>query len=154
MIGVGGDVIPAGVLYLKSKLDDFETTDAANQEAIYKLAEKSLKRNGLVLNDKEILEMMEKKLSGKYIPVALKKSKTKNDESIYTKTSLSSMHTLEEFGALRRQIEDTVTKLAQEMRSGKADCRPLKNKSYDNCKYCSYLSVCRNSNAFESKEKR
>lgn len=154
MVGVDGDVIPAGVLYLKSQLDDVQTTNAADEETIYKLAEKSLKRNGLVLNDKEILELMEKQLSGKYVPVSIKKSKTKEGESIYTKTSLSNMHTLEEFGALRRQIESTVTKLALEMRSGKADCKPLKNKRNDSCKYCPYISVCRNSSAFESKEKR
>ncbi len=151
LLSVDGEVIPTGVLYMKSKLSDIKADANASPEAIYSLAEKSLKRNGLLLNDKEILELMEKKLSGRYIPITLKKD-PKPNESIYTKTSLSSLHTLEEFGALRRSIEDTVTKLANEMRSGKADCKPLKNKRNDGCKYCAYLSVCRNNAAFESKE--
>ena len=91
---------------------------------------------------------MEKKLSGKYIPVSLKSDGT------FTKSSLSNLHTLEEFGALRRSIEQTVTKLATEMRSGKADCKPLKNKRNDGCKYCPYVAVCRNASAFESKEEK
>ena len=153
MAGVDGEVLPAGVLYLKSQLDDIKTNNGADREGIYSSAVKSLKRSGLVINDREILELMEKKLDGKYIPVKLK-AKPQKDESIYTKTSLSSLHTLEEFGALRRKIEETVTKLASEMKSGKASCRTFKNKRYDSCKYCEFIAVCRNSNAFEAKEKK
>ncbi len=151
MLGVDGEVIPTGVLYLKSKLDDVKTDPATDPQVIYELAEKSLKRNGLVINDEEILRLMEKKLSGKYIPVSLKKN-AKNGESIYTKASLSSLYTLEEFGALRRSIEETVIKLASEMRSGKADCKPLRYKRNDGCKYCQYSAVCRSSDAFNSKK--
>lgn len=152
MVDVSGKVLPAGVLYLKAQPDDVKTTDAADRDGIYSTAEKSLRRRGLVLNDREILEVMEKKLSGKYIPVKLL-SKPKEDGTIYTKSSFSSMHTLEEFGALRRQIEETVTKLATEMKSGKVKCKPFKNARYDSCKYCPYLAVCRNSEAFEAKER-
>ncbi len=151
MLDFDGDIVPAGVLYMKSKLDDVKADANTDPETIYALAEKSLKRNGLLINDKEILEVMEKKLSGKYIPITLKKD-PKPGESIYTKTSLSSLHTLEEFGALRRSIEETVIKLASEMKSGISDCKPLKNKRNDGCKYCEYLSICRNIAGFESKE--
>ena len=147
-LNVNGEVIPTGILYLKSKLDDVKAEADTDPAAIYELAEKSLKRNGLVINDEEILRLMEKKLSGKYIPVSLKSDGT------FTKSSLSNLHTLEEFGALRRSIEQTVTKLATEMRSGKADCKPLKNKRNDGCKYCPYVAVCRNASAFESKEEK
>lgn len=145
-LNVEGDVVPTGILYLKSKLDDVKADSATDPAVIYELAEKSLKRSGLVINDEEILRLMEKKLSGKYIPVSVK------SDGEFTKASLNNLHTLEEFGALRRSIEETVTRLATEMRNGKADCKPLRDKRNDGCKHCAYSAVCRNSAAFDSKE--
>jgi ATP-dependent helicase/nuclease subunit B len=145
-LDVDGEVIPTGVLYLKAKLDDIKADADTDPAVIYELAEKSLKRSGLVINDEEILRMMEKKLSGKYIPVSLK------NDGQFTSASINSLHTLEEFGALRRSIEDTVIRLATEIKGGKAECKPLKNKRNDGCKYCPYSAVCRNASAFESKE--
>ncbi len=142
-IDVNGEVIPTGILYLKSRLDDVKADADTDPAVIYELAEKSLKRSGLVINDEEILRLMEKKLSGKYIPVSLK------SDGEFTSSSLNNLHTLEEFGALRRSIEETVTRLATEIRSGKADCKPLKNKRNDGCKYCAYSAVCRNAASFE-----
>ncbi len=142
-LNIDGEVIPTGILYLKSRLDDVKADADTDPAAIYELAEKSLKRSGLVINDEEILRLMEKKLSGKYIPVSLK------SDGEFTSSSLNNLHTLEEFGALRRSIEETVTRLATEIRSGKADCKPLKNKRNDGCKYCAYSAVCRNAASFE-----
>lgn len=145
-LNVDGEIIPTGILYLKAKLDDVKADTDSDPSVIYQLAEKSLKRSGLVINDEEILRLMEKRLSGKYIPVSLK------SDGGFTKSSLNNLHTLEEFGALRRSVEDTVTRLAVEMKSGKADCKPLKNKKNNGCKYCPYAAVCRNTAAFDTKE--
>ncbi len=145
-LNVDGEIIPTGILYLKAKLDDVKADADTDPGAIYELAEKSLKRSGLVINDEEILRLMEKKLRGKYIPVSLK------DDGQFTSSSIKNLHTLQEFGALRRSIEETVARLATEMRSGKADCKPLKDKRNDGCKYCPYVAICRNTAAFESKE--
>ncbi len=145
-LNVDGDVIPTGILYLKASIGDVKADADTDAAAIYELAEKSLKRSGLVINDEEILRLMEKKLSGKYIPVSLK------NDGEFTKSSINNLHTLEQFGALRRNIEETVTKLAAEIKSGKADCKPLRNKRNDGCKYCPYVAVCRSATGFEAKE--
>ncbi len=145
-LNVSGDVIPAGVLYLKSKLDSFTAEADTDPSTVYRLTERSLKRNGLLLNEREILELMEKKLSGKYIPVSL------NKDGSYSKVSVDKLHTLEEFGTLRRKVEETVTKLATEIKQGRSDCKPFKDKRNNSCKYCPYIAVCRSSYGFELKE--
>lgn len=146
LVNCEGDIIPAGVLYFEARTPSIAIEKNMSAEDIYSLAEKSLKRNGLLINDEEILRLMEKKLENKYIPVSLKKDGT------FTSASVNSLHSLEEMGALLNQITATVSKLASEIKSGKADCFPIKDSTHDGCKYCAHRYVCRRPESFVRKE--
>ena len=144
-LGIEGEIIPAGVMYFKARTDNVEAELDYAPEKIFELAEGTLKRNGLLISDKEILQMMEKKLSGKFIPV------TVNDNNeLKTSTKCLKLSSLEEMGALLNDISNTVSKIATEMKSGNATCLPIRNSSHDGCKYCAYKSVCRNTSSYES----
>lgn len=69
------------------------------------------------MNDLEVIRAMDKELSRKYAPAALKKDSTF--------TAGSSIATLEEFKNLMRQVSETVSKITMEMKSGDADALPL-----------------------------
>ncbi len=135
-VGCEGDIIPAGVLYCTAKVASVAATSTMSDAEIYKKAEATLKRKGLLLNDEEVLRLMEKQLAGKYIPVTVKR-----DGSLSASLTLES---LEGLGRCMNEIIATVSRLASEIKKGTASCRPLKDAKHDGCRYCPYQSVCRN----------
>lgn len=139
-----GNIYPAGVLYFKAVVPQINSEPHTDAETVYKTAAEKLTRNGLLLNDEEILRFMEKKLENKYIPIKLNK-----DGSI-AKTSMNSLHTLEEMGSLMNSVIETVSNLAYEIKLGKADCNPIKDSKHDGCKYCPHRVICRNPEAFKT----
>jgi ATP-dependent helicase/nuclease subunit B len=145
-VGVSGNIYPAGVLYFKAVVPAVNSAPGSDAETVYRAASDKLTRNGLLINDEEILRLMEKKLENKYIPIKLNK-----DGSI-SKSSMSSLHTLEEMGALMNSVTETVSKLAYEIKTGKADCNPIKDTKHDGCKYCPHRVICRNPNSFKTKK--
>ena len=137
-----GEIIPAGVLYCTAKAGDVSVSPETAEEEVLSAVADTLKRKGLLINDEEILRLMEKKLSGKYIPVTVKK-----DGELSSSLTLEN---LEGMGRLMQEISATVSKLASEMKCGNASARPLKNAKHDGCRFCPHKTICRNSNAFAS----
>lgn len=142
-LGFEGEIVPSGVLYIIAKSQSVDEVPNADAETIYRMAQDKIERNGLVVHDEEILRLMEKKLEGKYIPV---KMSTKGE------LSGNSLASLEKMGELLNQITDTVTKLATEIKAGRSDCSPIRDKKHDSCKYCPHKHICRNPKAFEVKD--
>ncbi len=97
----------------------------------------------MLIDDEEILRSMEKKLSGKYIPITVKK-----DGTLSTSITLES---LEGFGKLLETISETVSRIGHEIKTGEASPIPLKTGKHDGCKFCPHKNICRNPMAFESK---
>jgi len=84
----------------------------------------------------EILNAMEDGLEGRFIPVKIEK------EALVS--SSVSLKTLDEFGELLSDIENTITEIGTKMKMGNASAVPMKNKIADACKYCKMYPVCRN----------
>ena len=102
-------------------------------------AENSTERSGLFLDDTDVLEAMEHGLGGKYIPVRMKK-----DGTFYKGAPVES---LEAFGSLMHEVEQTVSDIAAEMKRGNADAVPISKTNPDTgrdpCAYCAMKFVCR-----------
>ncbi len=129
--------IPAGVLYFSTKMPDSETVsdgefdiDEVNDSVL-----KKLKRIGLVCADRDVISAMDNTGKGVYVPVSLKK-----DGSL---TKASEQSVVDSFDEIFAQINDTVAKLASDMKEGKADAIPLKTNNQDACRYCAMSDVCR-----------
>ncbi|MEG1743099.1 MAG: PD-(D/E)XK nuclease family protein, partial [Clostridia bacterium] len=128
--------VPAGVLYLPSKLNVCKTDTEKLAAEVEEAFDKQFKRNGLVINDENVLSEMEPQLIGKYIP-ALKNA----DGQFSLRSSIAS---IEEIGALSIGLENYIKKLAESMISGNMSVSPLKlNSDYNACKYCDLKSACR-----------
>lgn len=126
----GGEVVPAGVLYTPVKRPEKSASMSESSP------ETSPERpNGILIDDEEVLRAMEKDLSGKYIPVKVKK-----DGSLYAS---SSVVTLSDMGRLLGNAADIAAKLAAEIKKGGVKKNPLKCKEKNSCSFCELLPLCR-----------
>ncbi|MBQ6702307.1 MAG: exodeoxyribonuclease V subunit gamma [Clostridia bacterium] len=137
-IGCEGDIIPAGIIYFSAKAPNIDIKKEDEIDSVYSNAVKKVRRMGLVLNDPDILEAMDKGITGKYIPVRFVK-KT-ND---YSAPEL--LKTVEEFGAIERKIENILKSIAKNMKSGVVKAKPLEvnNPKESPCLYCKMKAICR-----------
>ena len=132
------EIIPAGVLYSSVRPPDMTMKSITSDDEAMIGAEKTLVRNGLLIDDKEILRAMEKDLAGKYIPIKLKK------DGEYS--AGASVATLEEFGKIYDDLVQTLTEISTRMRAGEADADPIdKSSRTSSCRYCKYKPFCRSS---------
>ena len=134
-----GELVPAGVLYMSANpAEQTHNTVPTGAEAEQR-SEDELKRSGLFLDDRDVLEAMEHGLGGKYIPVKL------NKDGSYRKGT--PVETLERFGQLEGELEQTICALTDAMRAGNADALPISRKNpetgLDPCEYCQMKPVCR-----------
>ena len=128
----GTEIIPAGVLYMPATVPVINAAFSDSLEKIEKERNKKLRMNGLILSDLDVLEGMERNMSGVYIPVSSKGEKVSGSDNLAT---------LEEFGAIFARIDELVGEMAQELSMGCVQAVPAK-LCYDACEYCPYLSVC------------
>lgn len=131
------DAVPAGILYFK--LDDpiIRSSGNISDDEIKERIVKSLKMNGLLLSDPDIIKKMDKdiKSSSDIIPASVKK-----DGSL--SKAKSSLATVEQFQLLRKYVRNTIGKLCDEMLEGNIDIAPCKNKNRSACSYCIYSAIC------------
>lgn len=135
--------LPAAVLYFSTKMPDAEIINGEEDiEDTNKKLYKQLKRKGLVLNDKSLVEDIDNGGERVYSPVSLKKKKEKGaSERDYTAVSADSL--VDSFDEIFDQINSTVKEFASDMKSGKADASPLKTDNHDACAYCAMADICR-----------
>lgn len=134
-----GEIRPAGILYMGAEPTEVTHNGTPTKEEALAAAENSMKRSGLFLDDMDVLLAMEHGLGGRYIPVKLKK-----DGNLQKSAPVQS---LEEFGALMRDVEHTVAEITMEMKHGCADAVPISvsasETGRDPCAYCAMKMVCR-----------
>jgi ATP-dependent helicase/nuclease subunit B len=131
--------IPAGVLYMPSKTPQYEKKAKMSEDEISEEKNKNFTRTGLFLRDEKILNAMEKNLNGRYIPIKLKEG-----QSIEFKKSTASgvLASLEQIGKLERYVTASLSNIASELTSGKANIYPFKGR-LDSCTFCEMKRICR-----------
>lgn len=131
------DILPAGVLYVPAKdsIISAQRTDSA--EDIASSHRKKLRMNGLLLDNLESIQGMEKDVSGVFIPAKLKK-----DGSLDSKSAVAS---LSQLGQLKKYVEDTIIKMGEMLHNGDIDDIPSGHKSQLPCQYCDFKAICAHS---------
>ncbi|HIW74582.1 MAG TPA: PD-(D/E)XK nuclease family protein [Firmicutes bacterium] len=128
-----GKVTPAGVLYLPAKLPVIQAPRDADGETAEREQLRALRMNGLLLDDPEIVRAMEHDAAGLFIPARL----TAKGELVKG----ASVASLEQFGKLKKRIEDLLVKMAETLRRGDVAALPLAGE-IDACAWCDYRAVC------------
>ena len=127
-VNKGGKIIPAGVIYIKTALGDV-SIDRNSDEMALEAVKNSQVREGMMLEG----DYMENLFGEDYIPG--KKKRGKGDEFKYSE---------EGFGDIMGDVEASVIRIAEQMRSGKAEANPDLDGKNSPCDWCEYKPVCRN----------
>ena len=130
----GMEVVPAGVLYVPAFHKNLAQQDNVSDEEIAALQRKKHLRSGLLLDDAAVIEAMEAGGEYEFLPLAVKKRGGGVPEALASAQQL---------GMLARHIDDTLQKLAAELKGGSIDAAPYyKNKQKNACTYCQYQHMC------------
>lgn len=128
-----GNTAPAGVLYLPAKLPIIRVQRDLSTEDMERERLATMRMNGLLLDDPQILEAMEADLAGLFIPASV----TKKGELSMT----SSLASLEQFGKLQHRIEKLLIQMAQTLHRGDIAAIPTDGTT-DGCRFCDYRDIC------------
>ena len=130
-------VKPAGVLYVPARevllRADRETTD----EQLQRLADRQLRRSGLVLDETEVIRAMEKgaDTEGRFIPVKFNRDGTASVQS--------SVASAEQIGRLRRHMDMMLSDIGKLLRKGRIEADPYyKSRTDIACNYCEFYDAC------------
>ena len=134
---LGGDnaPLPAGVVYLSSNIPYVELEDYTDSDEILSNAAKGFERSGLLLDDRDILEAMNDDFSSDFL-AGIKKNKKEQ-------ISGNALTSADDFTRLRKEIEQIIVSIAEEMKTGKADAEPLIHNKRSPCEWCEMKPVCR-----------
>ncbi len=130
---------PAGVLYLPAGKvrSDQERGSAAPPE---KAENDAYKMNGVLLRDIHLLQLMEEKGEGIYIP-----GKVDGNGQLDTKRQKGEFLTEEQMRSLRGYVLDQLKTMAERVYRGEIDALPLQFSDNDPCVFCAFANICGNS---------
>lgn len=126
----GKKLIPTGILYMPSFTNEISADKGMSEELVTKELDKNFKMNGLILNDAEVIQHMDRYGSFLKLP-------RKIEDGTYSENIATS----QQFEDIFRHIDDVVKSMASELYSGNVAAKPLKGK-INGCEYCPYDSVC------------
>ncbi len=141
------EIRPAGVLYVPVRDTVPDAARSEEDETLQILRERALRRSGLLSDEIDILQSMEKGLTGdgKFIPVRIKVPKpTKKDpEPTPEIAAISSVASLERFGRLARYTQKKLIEMGKEVLAGSVDADPAVQGNVSQCEWCDFRAACR-----------
>lgn len=134
------EVVPAGIFYYHVKDPMVEADDEMEEELLRAKIFQELKLNGIVNEDREILEQLDRSLeyegsvSSNVIPAGLNKdgSLKKASKTVSTK----------DFAALSAYVNETILHLGQRIMQGDISAAPYALAGKTGCDYCEFGAVC------------
>lgn len=129
----GGNIVPSGVLYQPSTVKHSAENSLSNSEKANENINKSLRMNGIVLDNDSVIYGMDKSKAGMYIPV-----KVGNNGYSYGKDNIFN---IVEMGKIFKNIDKLLTEMAETLHKGEIEYNPATEK-YNACQWCPYISVC------------
>lgn len=131
----GGQVVPAGVLYLSACMPIIQATPGMTENDRKREHLRTMRMNGLLLDDPAVFTAMEADGEGVFIPLQL--TSTGAPDKRY-----SSIASLAQLGQLRRRTERLLRDMAESLRAGRVAAVPANGGGMDACAYCEYRAVC------------
>ncbi len=129
----GGQIIPAGIVYVKTSVADI-TVDSPSDELANEEVKASFERLGASLDSPEVLGAM----NPDFTPMTKSKSKKEPPSPI--------TYTGEDWERINEEMKDAVLTIADEITSGHIVARTSvgDNASFHPCTDCQYKFICRN----------
>ncbi len=129
---LGAHPIPAGVQYFPARVPYLLTDGALSEEEMASVRQKEWRRQGLLLNDRAVLDAMEPGEEKKRLHVRVKKGELTGDLADRPQMRL-----------LEKYVFHVLGKLVEEIASGNVEPNPYtRGTSHDACRFCPYGAVC------------
>ncbi|MCI9121991.1 MAG: ATP-dependent nuclease subunit B [Oscillibacter sp.] len=131
----GGNIEPAGVLYLPARDGILSAQRNILPEKLQAEREKQLRRSGLLLAEPQVLQAMEHEAltEPRYLPLRVSRD---------GKLS-GSLASAAQLGKLGQYVENLLHDIAREVRQGNIDADPCCHSEDDSfCKYCDWAPAC------------
>lgn len=130
------DIVPAGIFYynMKDPMLDRETGDTP--EMVNERLLKKLKMDGLVNEDREIIQSIDTHIGkdSNVIPVSYNKDGSPSKSS--------SVATRNQFVRLSSFVNEKMTEIGQRIIQGEIEALPYERKDRTACDYCIYKEIC------------
>ncbi len=125
----------AGVLYLPAREAVIRGSRSIRDEELQKKIDRELKRSGLVISDRRVLDAMEVQSEGGYRFLPLKVSKGE--------ISGEALASAEQLGRLGRHIQRVLEDICQELAGGNIAADPFwRGPEKNACRFCDYAAAC------------
>lgn len=127
---LGGEATPTGILYMPSKRPMGQGPEPDELSV-----RQSLQMNGLLLDNIDVLQAMEKGTDSVYIPVKYGKKDrlpAKNENLIGEA----------DFETIGIYIKHLLAQMGESLRAGEIEADPLDGRDSSACQYCDFHSVC------------
>lgn len=135
-IRYGDDIHPSGVLYMPSTVTSVTVPPYADEKTVKNEHDKKLRMSGLVLDEIQVLQGMEEKLEGKYIPISA--DKNGNIKS----TSKNYVISNRQLNMIFNKVEQKISEMSEALDDGNISAVPTGNDNSDPCKWCVYNALC------------
>ena len=141
----GENKLPAGAFYFSVTNPNIEIKTKEEFEKKEKLIEDTLKLDGLLLDDMDILSNMDTNLNDSYMKVSLKKDgNIKKTSNVFTK---------EDLDLILEHTYNKCIKLIQDIKDIKIDINPYEYSNKKACDSCNYKSICKFEKIFNGTNK-
>lgn len=139
-----GDVVPAGILYVPANVSGGQLPRNATAQEIEAQKIRNGRMNGMILEDENVLDGMEKGCNGYFINASI-------DEKGRMKGTFLSV---DGFMRLHKKIDEILTNMGQALHNGKIAALPVIDNSHysKTCEYCDYKDICRRTENDPSRE--
>lgn len=135
------NVLPAGILYFQAKSPRMTSSALprnADTSAVKSKMYQASKMSGMVLNNVDVIDAMEKDGANVYIPAKLDKNRNGGGNVI----------SIKKLEALRDKVNGNIRNMAEALQGGEIKALPTK----DGCDYCKYRDVCKREEDDEIRE--
>ncbi|MFI3226731.1 MAG: PD-(D/E)XK nuclease family protein [Clostridia bacterium] len=126
----------AGALYVPTKIPKISLKMPETEDKIHSLMEKKLQRSGMILEDKSIIDKMEKNSPFIYLPVKYNSGK---NQPISKSSKVAS---LARFDAMKNFVTEKLGEITKDFESGKTAPNPYAYGDQSSCDFCEFSSSC------------
>ena len=154
IIGTGNTLKPAGVFYFRIPEPRFKMDGMTLEEISEKVADMmtgEFKMDGLVINNKSVVESITGDLESKYSGIISARKNKEKPEEVSGKAVIDN----NEFEELEQAVSGVLTELCEKMLSGyikaepKTSHRKVNNNNISACTYCEYRGICSYDKSFD-----
>jgi helicase-exonuclease AddAB, AddB subunit len=131
-------IIPAGIFYYNIDNPLVDRNAEMTKEKIDEKLLESLRMNGLVNSDEDILTHLDNTFENRSLVIPVSKS-SKTGEIMKSRSSVANN---EQFDALRLFVKDKLKDMGKDMYYGNIAVKPYKSGNKTACDYCKFHSIC------------